>query len=356
MRLAWFFLFFVVPSFAADYGKTTTTKVADGIYLFTTTGYGDVGLSGNSIAVVSKDGVLLFDTSGTPATARVILQELKKITDEPVRCVVNSHWHWDHWAGNEAVKAAFPKARIISQAKTKEMMMHDSIEWNRDYLANDIPVHIKEIDVAIAKAKTDGSSPERIARLEALGAADKDFLQQKTSLTNTFPDEVFDESRKIKLGEREIWLFHARAITPGDTYVWLPKEKILLSADILVYPIPYAIGGTYPKTWIEALKKIKALEPKTIIPGHGPAETDQTFLDGNIKLFEQLSIDVKQAKQSGLSLDATKTDLEKNLPQYAALIGVDEKSIPPFKGLFFDGFVKNAYLELDHPLSDTPTR
>jgi cyclase len=355
MRLAWTFLLFVIPSFAADYGKTTTAKISDGVYLFTTTGYGDVGLSGNAIAVVSSDGVLLFDTSGTPATARAILEELKKVTGQPVRYVVNSHWHWDHWGGNEATKAAFPKVRIISQRKTKEMMMHDSIEWNRGYLAKDIPGHIEEIDEAVAKAKADGNA-ERAARLETLSAADKDFLQQKVTLTNTFPDEVFEESRKIMLGEREIWLFHARAITPGDTYVWLPKEKILLSADILVYPIPYAIGGTYPKTWIEALKKIKALDPKTIIPGHGPAENDQTFLDGNIKLFERVSADVKQAKERGLSLDAMKTELEKNLPQYAALIRVEEKSIPSFKGLFFDGFVKNAYMELDHPLSDTPNR
>ena len=355
MRFLWVFIILCGTAFCADYGKVDVKKITAGIYLFTTTGYGDVGLSGNCVAVISKDGVLLFDTSGTPATALTILDELKKITDQPVKYVVNSHWHWDHWGGNEAVKAAYPNVHIISQAKTRGMMMRDSIEWNRDYLAKDIPGHIKEIDDTIAKARDEGNT-ERVDRLSALASADRDFLRQKVALTNTYPDEVFSESRTIRLGERDIRLLHARAITPGDTYAWLPKERILLSADIVVYPIPYAIGGTYPVTWIDALKKIEALSPKIIVPGHGPAEMDRGFLDGSLALFQQVAADVKQAKKDGLSLDATKARLEKKIPQYAALIAVDEKSVPAFKGLFFDGFVKNAYLELEHPLSDAPSR
>jgi len=81
---------------AADYGKVTSQKVAEGIYLFTTTPYADVSLSGNSVAILSDDGVLVFDSSATPETAATVLAEIRKLTDKPVRYLVNSHWHWDH--------------------------------------------------------------------------------------------------------------------------------------------------------------------------------------------------------------------------------------------------------------------
>ena len=245
-------------AFAADYGTVTSQKIADNVYQFSTSDYGDVGLSGNSVAIIDNDGVLLFDTTGTPASARIILAELRKITKQPVRYVVNSHWHWDHWGGNEVFKAAFPNLQIISHEKTRDLMMHDSIEWNRDYLAKLIPEHIQEIDAAVAKAKLDGKDPARIARLEALAGADRDFLQQKRSLTNTFPNQVFSESMKVFLGGTEIDILHARAITPGDAFVYLPKERLLITGDILVYPIPFAIGGTYPSEWLESLKRLKS--------------------------------------------------------------------------------------------------
>src|SRR5206468_10544666 len=117
-------------------------------------------------------------------TARVILQEIKKLTDQPVRYLVNSHWHWDHWGGNQAIREAFPGVAIISQEKTRNLMMKDSIDWNKDYLGTNIPEHIKEIDAVIADAKTKNVAADRIARLEKLKAADSDFLQQKLTLTN----------------------------------------------------------------------------------------------------------------------------------------------------------------------------
>src|SRR5215475_4745309 len=60
------------------------TEVAPGIYLFQTEPYGDVGLDGNSIAITSGDGVLVFDANGTPAAARAVIAEIRKITDKPV--------------------------------------------------------------------------------------------------------------------------------------------------------------------------------------------------------------------------------------------------------------------------------
>src|SRR4051812_19415959 len=284
---------------SSDFGKVTTQKITEGVYQFSVSDYGDAGMSGNCVAILTSDGVLVFDTSGTPATARLILKEIKRLTPRPVRFVVNSHWHWDHWGGNEVFKAAYPNVQIIAQEKTRNLMMHDSIEWNGDYLAKLIPEHIQDIDAALAKARHDGKDPARIARLQALAAADRDFLQQKLSLTNTFPNQVFSESMKLFLGDTEIDILCARAITPGDAFIYLPKERLLITGDILVHPIPFAIGGTYPSDWLDSLKRLKALDPVTIIPGHGPVQRNHGFLDANLKLFQQVLDDVKRAKESG---------------------------------------------------------
>ena len=71
----------------ADYVRPAprTIEVAKGIYLFVTQPYGDAGLDGNSVAIISNDGVLVFDTNGTPAASAAVLAEIRKLTDKPVQ-------------------------------------------------------------------------------------------------------------------------------------------------------------------------------------------------------------------------------------------------------------------------------
>ena len=95
----------------------TKTEIAPGIFLFSRPGYGDVGLDGNSI-VVTCDGVLVFDTNGTPSASAAVLAEIRAITTQPVKWIVNSHWHWDHWYGTETYQQAFPAVRVVSQARS----------------------------------------------------------------------------------------------------------------------------------------------------------------------------------------------------------------------------------------------
>jgi glyoxylase-like metal-dependent hydrolase (beta-lactamase superfamily II) len=112
-----------IPLAAQNRTEPTRTELAPGIFLFTTPRYGDVGLDGNSIAILSNDGVLVFDTNGTPAAAAAVLAQIRTLTDRPVRYVVNSHWHWDHWYGTETYLQAFPDLRIVAHEKTRTMMM-----------------------------------------------------------------------------------------------------------------------------------------------------------------------------------------------------------------------------------------
>ena len=69
------------------------------------------------VAILSNDGVLVFDTNGTPAAAAAVLAQVRTLTDRPVRYVVNSHWHWDHWYGTETYQQAFPDLQIVALEK-----------------------------------------------------------------------------------------------------------------------------------------------------------------------------------------------------------------------------------------------
>jgi cyclase len=355
LRVLLCFSFLGGITFAKDYGKVTGQKVAEGVYLFTTTPYADVGLSGNSVAILSDDGVLVFDSSATPETAATVLAEIRKLTDKPLRYLVNSHWHWDHWGGNETYLAAFPGLQIITHVKTLQLMLTVEPRWNEKGLKQDLPQFLDGFEKQIAAAKAKNASPKRIEAAEERLAAGRHFLAQKLALHKTYPNVTFSDSTTIFMGGREIQLLHAQAITTGDTYLYLPKEKILVTGDILLSPYPFAIGGTYPAEWVRTLEKLVALAPNLIIPGHGDAETNTDFLRGNIALFQEVMQQVKADKAKGMTVEQTMEALDKQNAELAAKIGIkDAETAAAFKDYFLDVFVKRAYRELAGPLGDLP--
>jgi glyoxylase-like metal-dependent hydrolase (beta-lactamase superfamily II) len=340
---------------AKDYGKVTGQKVAEGVYLFSTTPYADVGLSGNSIAILSDDGVLVFDSNGTPETAATVLTEIRKLTDKPVRYLVNSHWHWDHWGGNQAYQAAFPGLQIITHEKTRELMLTVEPRWNEKGLKEELPQFLNDFEKQIAAIKAKNAAPERIKAAEERLAVDRNFLAQKLALHKTYPNVTFSDSMTILMGDREIQLLHAQAITTGDTYLYLPKEKVLVTGDILLSPYPFAIGGTYPAEWLKTLEKFVTLAPSVIIPGHGDAETNNDSLRANAMLFREVTQQVKADKTIGMTVEQTTEALGKQNVELAAKIGInDAETAAAFKDYFLDVFVKRAYRELDGPLGDLP--
>lgn len=340
---------------ATDSGKVTSSKVADGVYLFTTARYGDVGFGGNAVAILTQEGVVMLDTSATPAAGQAILSEVRKLTDKPVLYVINSHWHWDHWGGNQVFKAAFPSVQFLSSEKNRDLMMNTAVAWNKPGLERDLPDYIAQQKQQLAAAEAKHAPAAQLSEMRELLAADEDFLQQKRSVTYTFPNVVFARAVTLFLGGREIRVLQARAITPGDTYVYLPKEKILITGDILVNPIPFAVGGSYPQEWIETLQTLNALDVEVIIPGHGEVERDKTYLRQNLQLFQHVYSDVQKARAEGSTLQQIQAALSKNAGAYASDIALPEERLPAFKAYFLEVFVSRCYHELDNPLGDRPT-
>jgi glyoxylase-like metal-dependent hydrolase (beta-lactamase superfamily II) len=314
--------------------------------------HGDVGFSGNVVAVITGDGVLVFDSTCLPGGAETIIAEIRKLTPQPVRYLVNSHWHWDHWQGNHAFVAAFPEVQIISHEATRELMQRVSVPRSQRDIAA-LPGYINSLEQRLAALKSSGAAADRIAALEEILAADKYFLEQKQRVQFTLPNTTYSGSITIWMGGREIRLLHARAITPGDTLLYLPKEKVLATGDVFLQPCNYSIGGTFPTDWIATLKKLAEMDVTAIVPGHGEVQHNKDLLERNIRLCGQLVQAVKDAKSRGLTEQRTVEQLGAKAADWAAVLGISRPAARrEFKAYFLDVFLQRAYRELDGPLKD----
>src|SRR5829696_2768772 len=123
-RLCLFALLFAAAPLAA-FGQTggfEMVKLADGVYLARRTEPAGLTVNANSVFIVNDEDVLVVDATLTPGTAREELAALRKLTDKPVRYVVNTHWHDDHVMGNVAYRDAFPGADFVAHENTREYL------------------------------------------------------------------------------------------------------------------------------------------------------------------------------------------------------------------------------------------
>ena len=98
----------------ADSLAIEKTTLAGGIYLFRAPSALDLWTSSNTVVVVNDSDVVVFDSNARVSTSRKVIAEIRRITDRPVRVLINSHWHMDHWLGNAAYADAFPGLQIIA--------------------------------------------------------------------------------------------------------------------------------------------------------------------------------------------------------------------------------------------------
>lgn len=331
----------------------TRTPLADGVFLFRTEPYGDVGLDGNVVAILSPEGVLVFDANGTPAAAAAVLGEIRKLTEKPVRYLVLSHWHWDHWYGAEVYKEAYPGVQIITEEKGRQMMLGPALAFNKPGLEVGLPGYVTSLEKKVAAAESADPKPPELGKLKALLEEDRFFLRQKTSVRHTPANLTFSDQMRVYLGGREIQVLHyGRAVTPGDTFLYLPNEKILVTGDLLVNPVSFALG-CYPTGWLEALERMDRLEASIIVPGHGEPLRDKELLRSTMEVFRVLLRRGKEAKGRGLDADQAKAEILPDLrPLMSKITADDPKEKEPFEVYLVDWYLHRVFDELNGPLGD----
>jgi glyoxylase-like metal-dependent hydrolase (beta-lactamase superfamily II) len=263
------------PSFG-EAGDRQVTKVADGVYEIQHKNAIDGNPSGNTTVIIGDREVFVVDSGYLPSTAREDIAQIRQWTDKPVGYLLNTHFHNDHNNGNRTYMNAFPSLAIVAHEDTKkdmDLIQPGNIERGPKRLAATIAAFKQGKD-----SRGQALSEEDKKQVKELLPGLEQQLAEFNSLVYQPPTLTFTDSIDIDLGNREVQVKHlGRGNTPGDAIVYLPKEKILVVGDLLVYPIPYTYDG-YPAEWNQTLRKMAQLDAEIIIPGHGPIFHDKTYL------------------------------------------------------------------------------
>jgi len=286
------------PSSAEIVVPVQKVQIADGIYQFTTAPDGYVP-NGNSVVIVNEHDVLVFDTFTRPSAARTVLAEIRKITDKPVRYVVNSHHHPDHWSGNEVYVEAFPNVEIIASEQTRRFMLNIAKAWP-PLFAENLRKDQADLEKELSTGKeSDGTvlTAERRYKEEQDVRLEREFVDEAINVKRTYPTLTYSDKLTLHHGGREFRFMSVVGDADGTTVLYLPQEKILMTGDVLSYPIPYFTPPLSQQA--KSLRMLAQMDADVIIPGHGPAWHDKDYLNLEAELFETIVSQVDRAVQQG---------------------------------------------------------
>lgn len=282
--------------------------VADGVYGFVWKNPLEDPIEGNSLFIVNDHDVVVVDTGTFPSSARLMIAELRKLTDKPVRFVVNTHWHDDHHSGNFLFREAWPGAEIIAHRDTRADILAACYAVREKSLAkiDEMPATLERW---IAQGKDDSGKPMdegRNKRARDLIAVARDAVAELRTVKEAPPDLTFEDRLVLHRGSRTIeirWL--GRGNTRGDAIVLLPKEGILVTGDLVVNPVPFGIASYYEE-WVATLGKLDALDAETVFLMHGYPQKDRAYLRKVQSLLRALVDQVKAAAAEGLTAEQAK--------------------------------------------------
>jgi cyclase len=289
-------------------------KVADGVYH--AIGTGTLTVVGNSSVIVNDDDVIVVDDHVSPAAAWVLINEIKTITNKPVRTVINTHFHYDHAHGNQI----FDKdVAIIGHEFTREMLLGGKslqMPLYKNYVTQ-FPGQIENLKQRIVME----SDPSRKSMLQAQLQAAENNAASQAELKPTPPNVTLRTNMTLYRGDREIQLrFLGRAHTAGDVVVFLPKERIVITGDMLTSALSN-MSDAFVNEWVMTLDELKKLDFVTVLPGHGEAFTDKTKIDYFQAYLRDVWTEVSHLKQQGVSAEeaAKRADLTKHKEHFPTI-------------------------------------
>ena len=324
----------------------TITKLAGGIYEIRHPDAPDTFPQSNTTVIIGEKSVLVVDSCLLPSTTRQDIEQIHKWTNKPVTYLLNTHWHFDHTLGNAAYAAAFPAVQIIAQTATQKTIA----DFNPGAVIR-YPSRAERFKRVLDSGKTPDGTPLTAAdrldyerSLAGLGPV----LAEFKNVVQLAPNVSFDHELNIDLGNRLVEIKHlGRGNTAGDTIVYLPKEKILITGDLLDHPVPYMFGG-FPDDFVNTLRTMSQFDAQTIVPGHGDVLHDKSYIQQTMELMQAVNTEIEKEINDGKTLE----EVQEGLPKSFDVKGWREK----FAGTnsddsgFFDqsfaGLVKASYNQI----------
>lgn len=305
-------------------------------------------VSGNVTLIEQRDGVVLVDSGGSIGDGRRVVAYVRSLTDKPVKAVMITHWHGDHPLGIEAIRAAWPHVRIIATPQTRAGMLgpgsavvglqpddrFDTLAFNR------MSAGVAQSQALLRDPSVDEARRQRVqALIRNLWTYARDFEgTYMVPPTETFTDQLLldDPERPVRL------MYLGRANTEGDAVAWLPRQRILISGDIVVSPIPFGFGS-YPEDWIRVLERLKALDFALLVPGHGEPMTDAAYLDHLIGTIRDIRDQVGPLARQGLTLEQVRQRVD--FSAQTAIFAATPLLARAFRTFWLEPMVENAWKE-----------
>jgi glyoxylase-like metal-dependent hydrolase (beta-lactamase superfamily II) len=237
--------------------KVSFEQLSEHAWAYTAEGDPNTGI------IIGDDAVLVADTQATPAMAADVVRRIREVTDKPIKYVVLTHYHAVRVLG----ASAYQPQQILASQDTYDLI----VERGEQDKASEI-----------------GRFPRLFRNLETVPEG------------LTWPTMTFTGKMTLWLGKLEVQLLQlGRGHTKGDTVVWLPQERTLLSGDLVEFDAtPYA-GDAYFQDWPQTLKNIGALKPLALVPGRGPALRGEAQVQQGLDVTQAFVSDVWASVKAG---------------------------------------------------------
>ena len=284
--------------------------------IFHARGTGALAVGSHGAVIVNEDDVLLVESHISPAAAHAVADEIQALTDKPVRYVVNTHYHFDHAHGNLVYP---PGVHVIGHETTREML-ENGASMGRSYesFVGSLPQQIAALEEQLADAEDESGRDDLEARLAYL----RNYLAGQQDLSPVPPNTTLSERLTLFRGDREIRiLFFGRGHTGGDVVVHLPRERVIVTGDLLLPGLPY-MGDGYLDEWDDTLEHLKTLDFDWVLPGHGSPFQDRERITHQQAYMRDLQARAAELHAEGLSYEeaAARIDMTDHAEHYPQLI------------------------------------
>ncbi len=274
LPVVFFLLLFAQGAFAQG-----LTKIADNVYSYVGEKDASPGHSfaANAGIVIGRDGVLVVDTLTSAKEGARFLADIRKVTDKPIKYVVNTHTHLDHSFGN----CVFAKvgATVISHMADRMMLERNGADTLRN-IGNY------------------GLKPEDMSGTEIV-----------------LPTLSFSDRMQIDLGDESVKLYRVSpSHTAGSIVVLVPSKKLIFAGDILFTDFHPFLADADIAGWTGTIDSLLGTDLEKIIPGHGPLSTKKDLKEMKEYLV-QFDSTARALAAESQDVDAIVAELKKRLPK-----------------------------------------